>query len=130
MAEAKDINPWAWQDEFGFSQAKDVADAKRVVFCSGQTSVDPNGAPLHAGDMAKQVDQAFDNLESVLGQAGLSLAHVVRLNYYTTDMDAFLAASESSGPRLTEAGCKPSSTLLGVSCLFHPDLMIEATAVE
>jgi hypothetical protein len=57
MAEVKDINPWEWQDQFGFSQAKDVTDGQRVILCSGQTSVDSNGAPLHAGDMAKQVLQ-------------------------------------------------------------------------
>ncbi len=132
MAETKDINPWGWQDHFGFTQAKDVTNGKRVVFCSGQASVDSNGAPLHAGDMAKQVNQALDNLESVLRQAGLTLAQVVRLIYYTTDMDAFLGTGGTFGPRFAEAGCKPSSTLLGVSCLFHPDLMIEieATAVE
>ena len=132
MVETKDINPWEWQDHFGFSQAKDVQVGKRVIYCSGQTSVDSNGAPMHAGEMTKQIDQALDNLETVLRQAGLKLANVVRMNYYTTDMEAFMDAGPSFGSRLAEAGCKPSSTLLAISGLFHPDLMIEieATAVE
>ena len=86
---------------------------------------------MHAGDMAKQINQALDNLENVLKEAGLTLANVVRLNYYTTDIAAFLKAGKSYGPRLATAGCKPSSTVLGGAGLFQPELMIEieATAV-
>ena len=86
--ERTDINPWTWPDAFGFSQAIEVRGAQRVLYCAGQTSVDAEANPLHAGDMAAQIQQALDNLEAVLAQAGLQLVHVVRLNYYTTDMAA------------------------------------------
>jgi enamine deaminase RidA (YjgF/YER057c/UK114 family) len=128
MAERKAINPWTWQDRAGFSQAIDVTGSQRVLYCAGQTSVDADGRPLHAADMAKQIVLAFDNLETVLKQAGLSLANVVRLNYYTTDMEAFFAATPAYRPRLAAAGCRPASTLLGVARLFHPDIMIETEA--
>ena len=132
MAQTKNVNPWTWQDDFGFSQAVDVRQGGRVLYCAGQTSVDANGAPLHAGDMAAQLTQAFDNLETVLKAAGLSLAHVVRLNYYTRDVAAFMQAAGTFGPRLKAAGAQPAGTLLGVASLFHPDILveIEATAVE
>jgi enamine deaminase RidA (YjgF/YER057c/UK114 family) len=132
MADSRPVNPWTWQDRLGFSQALDVRGAGRVLYCSGQTSVDGDGKPLHAGDMAKQIGTALDNLEHVLKQAGLGLGNVVRLNYYTTDIAAFAKAGAAFGPRLAAAACKPASTLLGVARLFHPDLMIEieATAVE
>jgi enamine deaminase RidA (YjgF/YER057c/UK114 family) len=131
MAETKAVNPWKWQDQFGFSQGIEVRGAERVLHCAGQTSVDDDGAPMHAGDMAAQMNQALNNLETVLGQAGLKLANVVRLNYYTTDVAAFMQAGSSYGPRLHAAGCQPASTLLGVAALFHPDILveIEATAV-
>jgi enamine deaminase RidA (YjgF/YER057c/UK114 family) len=56
---------------------------------------------------------------------------VKTLKYYTTDVDAFLEAVPKVGVRLKEAGCKPSSTLLGVTRLADPEWMIEieATAV-
>jgi enamine deaminase RidA (YjgF/YER057c/UK114 family) len=132
MAQTKSINPWEWQDKFGFSQAIEVRGGQRVVYCSGQTAVDASGNPMYRGDMTKQVNQALDNLEAVLKKVGLKLANVVRLNWYTTDVAAFMNAGPSYGPRLAEAGCKPSSTLLGVSSLFHPDVMIEieATAIS
>jgi enamine deaminase RidA (YjgF/YER057c/UK114 family) len=128
MVERRDINPWSWQDQYGFSQAIEVRGSERVVYCAGQTSVDDEGAPLHPGDMAKQVHQALDNLEAVLADAGLTLGHLIRLNYYVTDMGAFMEAAESLGPRMGEAGCKPASTLLEVKGLFHPDLVVEIEA--
>lgn len=132
MAQTKLVNPWKWQDNFGFSQAIDVRQAGRVLYCAGQTSVDAAGAPLHAGNMAAQLTQAFDNLETVLKAAGLTLGHVVRLNYYTRDVPAFLQAAGLYGARLRAAGAQPAGTLLGVASLFHPDILveIEATAVE
>ena len=132
MAQTKLVNPWRWQDDFWFSQAIDVRQAGRVLYCAGQTSVDAAGAPLHAGNMAAQLTQAFDNLETVLKAAGLTLGHVVRLNYYTRDVPAFLQAAGLYGARLRAAGAQPAGTLLGVASLFHPDILveIEATAVE
>jgi enamine deaminase RidA (YjgF/YER057c/UK114 family) len=86
------------------------------------------GKPVHAGDMRKQIDQAFRNLEAVLKAAGFSLANVVRLNYYTTDVEAFLSASDVVGSRLAEAASQPPGTLLGVAKLAFPGLMIEIEA--
>jgi enamine deaminase RidA (YjgF/YER057c/UK114 family) len=129
MVHIKPVNPWTWQDALGYSQAVEVTGGGRVLFCAGQTSVDANGNPLHARDLSKQLSQAFDNLEAVLAQAGMTLANLVRLNYYTTDVTAFLAATSKVAERL--AGAKPPGTLLGVAALFHPDILIEieATAV-
>jgi enamine deaminase RidA (YjgF/YER057c/UK114 family) len=125
------INPWTWQDQFGFVQANVIDGAQRVVYCSGQTSVDADGAPMHPGDMKAQIAQAVGNLETVLGQSGTTMADVVRLNYYVTDIDAFFAAGETLGELLAEANCRPASTLLAVQRLAFPELLIEveATAV-
>jgi enamine deaminase RidA (YjgF/YER057c/UK114 family) len=129
--EQRTINPWTWQDAYGFSQAVEVTGGERVLYCAGQTSVDADGGPLHPGDMAAQITQAFDNLEVVLAEAGCGLANVVRLNYYVTDVDAFLAHHDVVTQRVATAGGRPSGTLLGVTRLAFPDLLveIEATAV-
>ncbi len=83
-------------------QAIETTGEQRVLRCAGQTSVDENGQPLHEGDMSAQVGQALDNLETVLAEAGYSLADVVRLNYYVTDTEAFLASGEVWGARLAD----------------------------
>ena len=130
MVDIKAVNPWTWQDPLHFSQGVEVRGGARVLYCAGQTSVDDQGNPLHAGDMAAQLAKAFDHLEAVLARAGMTLANVVRLNYYVTDINAFFGAHAVVGQRLTAV--KPSGTLLGITSLFHPDAMveIEATAVE
>jgi enamine deaminase RidA (YjgF/YER057c/UK114 family) len=129
--EKRAINPGDWQDQFDFSQAIEVRQAERVVYCSGQVSVDADGATLNPGNLEAQFRQALDNLETVLEETGLGLADIVRLNYYTTDVAAFLKVVPGVGKRLKAAGCKPASTLVGVVRLAEPEWMIEieATAV-
>lgn len=126
--EKRVINPWTWQDAMGFVQANEVVGAARTLIVSGQTSVNAEGAPLHKGDMSAQIVQAIDNLETVLTAAGFSLSDVVRVTYYTTDMDAFIAGAGPGIGRLVGAGCRTASTLLGVSRLFHPDILVEIEA--
>ena len=125
------INPWNWQDNFGFSQAVEISGHTRVVRCAGQTSVNADGEPQHEGDMAAQIALALDNLETVLKGAGMTLTNVARLNIYTTDVDAFIGASQGVAQRLAKANVQPASTLLGVARLAFPQLLVEleATAV-
>lgn len=127
----KDINVWQWQNQLGFVQANDITGMQRIIYCSGQVSVDNDGKPLFAGDMKGQINQALNNLEVVLKQAGTNFSHVVRLNYYTTDMVAFRRAEPMLFERLLKSECRPVSTLLGVASLYLPEILveIEATAV-
>ena len=126
------VNPWTWSLEFGFNQGEVVEGERRTLYCAGQTAMSADGQPQHAGDMGAQVAMAVDNLEAVLGEAGMSLANVVRLNIYTTDVDELLANYGSVAERLQSAGVAPPGTLLGVARLAFPELLveIEATAVD
>jgi enamine deaminase RidA (YjgF/YER057c/UK114 family) len=130
--ERRIVNPWTWQDAYGFVQANDVIGARRVLYCSGQLAADADGSLLHPDDMKGQIGQSLDNLETVLKAAGLTLANIVRLNYYTTDVDAFIEAMGGFGERLAAAGCRPAATLLGVTRLAFVGQVVEfeATAVE
>jgi enamine deaminase RidA (YjgF/YER057c/UK114 family) len=126
--ERRVVNPWEWQDQFGFVQANETSGVERVLLCSGQTSVAADGQPMHEGDMGAQIGQALDNLETVLTEAGFTLADVLRLNYYVTDVEAFMEAGQAYGARLAQAGCRPASTLLGVARLAYPSLLVEIEA--
>ena len=130
--ERRTINPWTWQERFGFQQANEVTGAERVLYCAGQTSVDGNGQPLHEGQMEAQALQAVDNIETVLREAGFELSDIVRTTVYMTDVNAFREAGTAVGRRLGEAGASYASTLIGVARLALPELMveIEATAVR
>lgn len=119
------INPWSWQDSFGYSQAIRLRDVSETLVLAGQTAMSADGVPQHPGDMAAQLELTMDNIGTVLAEAGFELADVVRLNLFTTDVDALLAAFGTVADRLAEAGCRPASTLLGVSRLAFPDLLVE-----
>jgi len=129
--EMKPINPQTWLGAFGLNQAIEVTAASRTLYVSGQTSNDANGEPMHPGDIAAQFKLAWANLVEVLETAGMKPANIVRLNFYTTDVDAFMGAAGELVPLWAGAGCKPVATLLGVARLFEPSIMveIEATAV-
>ena len=129
--ERRIINPWAWQDEFGYVQANAVSGVQRTLYCSGQAANDSQGAAVHAGDMRSQITLALDNLEKLLAAAGFSFADIVRLNIYTTDVDQFFANYDAFIDRLAEAGCRHTGSLIGVARLAFPEMMveIEATAV-
>jgi enamine deaminase RidA (YjgF/YER057c/UK114 family) len=131
--ERRVINPWTWQDRFGFVQATEVTQAERTLYCAGQTSVDADGRPVHVGDLEGQVDQALDNLEAVLRESGYDVTDIARVTVYVTDVDAYReGAAAALGRRLGQAGARYASTLIGVARLALPELLveIEATAVR
>lgn len=124
------VNPWSWSVPLGFDQAQLVEGPRRQLLCSGQDAVDAHGDALHPGDMAAQLGVALDNLEEVLAGAGMTIADVVRLTVYTTDVDTLL----QHFPVLTERfkGERFATTLLGVARLVSPQLLValEATAMD
>jgi enamine deaminase RidA (YjgF/YER057c/UK114 family) len=127
----REINPTDWLLGFGINQGIEVTGGQRVLYLSGQTSNGADGAPLHAGDLVAQFRQAWSNLKDALAGADMAATNVVRLNIYTTDVPAFMAAAGDLVPIFAGDGCRPVCTLLGVTALFEPELMIEleATAV-
>ena len=123
----KDINPWEWSKAFGFSQATELTGPERVLLCSGQTAIGPDGAPPTTKEMGEQIRASIANLTTVLEGAGMTMADIVKLTIYTTDVDALLAdyegAVEALAPNL------PAMTLIGVARLAYPELLVEIEAV-
>ncbi|YCK42772.1 RidA family protein [Actinomadura sp. ATCC 39365] len=119
------INPVTWSVEMGFNQGELVSGQTRTLYCSGQTAMGDDGTPRHDGDMAAQLASSLDNLEAVLGKAGMSLASLVRLNVYTTDVDLLFQHYGVLAARLGAAGAAPATTMLGVTRLAIPTLMVE-----
>lgn len=124
------VNPWDWSLKFGYNQAEIIEGATRQVICSGQTAVNADGIPQHAGDMRAQIALALDNLETVLRDAGVGLGNVVKLGIYATDIDEALRNFDLIGMRFGAHRASPPMTLLGVTRLAIPGLLfeIEATA--
>lgn len=123
--ERKAINPVTWSQEMGFNQGEVVSGETRTLYISGQTAMSREGKPEHADDIAAQLSLAVDNLEAVLTEAGMSLANLVRLNVYTTDVDALFPHYGVLAGRLGAAGIAPTTTMLGVTRLAIPGQLVE-----
>ena len=126
------INPWNWSLQYGFSQGELVEGHRRTLYCAGQVARDADGDPQHSGDIAAQLELSLHNLDAVLADGGMSLADVVRLTVYTTDIDGIHPHYGVLTDRLDAAEVKPAQTLVGVARLALPQLLVEveATAVQ
>ena len=114
------VNPVTWSVEMGFNQGEVVTGDARTLYCSGQTAMGADGTSQHEEDMAAQVALALDNLEAVLAAADMSLANLIRLNVYTTDVDLLFQHYGVLVARLGAAQVAPTTTMLGVTRLAIP----------
>lgn len=119
------VNPVTWSLEMGFNQGEVVSGQTQTLYISGQTAMSAEGRPVHEGDMGGQLALAIDNLESVLAAAGMTLANLVRLNVYTTDVDALFPHYGQLAGRLGAVGVAPTTTMLGVTRLAVPGQLVE-----
>ena len=112
-----------------------VATGSKLVFLAGQVARDPDGAPVGAGDLAAQVEQALRNVNTAVTAAGGTFADVAKLNVYVVDWseEKMAALGEGVFKASADLGIDPLKpiTLIGVVSLGEPDLLveIEATAV-
>lgn len=119
------VNPWSWSLKLGYNQGEVVEGATRQLNCAGQTAVDSDGNPQHPEDMRSQITLTLDNVQAVLKAADMSLANITRLNIYTTDVDEAMRHFDLLGGRFGPVEASPPMTLLGVTRLAIPGLMIE-----
>jgi len=121
------INPWRWQDVFGFSQAWKIDGEGSLIVISGQASISAEGAVMHQGDFCAQARLTFENLQLVLKEAGASIGDIVKLGVYLVDMKNLLDYSAVQGEFFK--GPRPAQTVVQVSSLALPGMMIEVEAI-
>jgi reactive intermediate/imine deaminase len=97
------------------------------VVLSGQAAIDENGQIVGAGDFDAQAEQVFKNLKRVLEAAGSSLEQVVKVTIFLTDMSNFPKIVELRGRHFSQPW--PADTIVGVTALALPELMIEIEAI-
>lgn len=95
-----------------YSQA---VEADGLVFCSGQTAIDPDTGELALGGIPGQTAQCLENLFAVLGSGGLGPEDVVKVNVYLTHMSDFADMNAVYETRFDEP--YPSRTTVGVASL-------------
>jgi len=124
------IQPYCAKEVFDpptYNQAIKVTGAQTILFLSGQVAYDEKGGPAHRGDFVAQARVVFRAIKAQVEAGGGSLANVVKVNTYLTDIryraDLLPVREEFFGKKM------PASTLIEVSALAHPDWMIEVEAI-
>lgn len=92
-----------------------AVQAAGLLFCSGQTPLDPDSGELVGSSPAEQAHQCLLNLQAVCAAAGATLADAVRMTVYVTDMSAFGAVNEAYGAFF--AADPPARVTIGVASL-------------
>jgi enamine deaminase RidA (YjgF/YER057c/UK114 family) len=105
-----------WEGPFGYSRAVVQGDA-----CWVAGTTDPG--PDHPGDPAGQARAALAIIQRALGEAGFSLADVVRTRMYVTDAAHATAVAEVHGELFREI--RPAATLVVVAALIEPQMLVE-----
>jgi enamine deaminase RidA (YjgF/YER057c/UK114 family) len=107
-----------------------VATGRRLVFISGQVSIDVDGKLVAKDDFAGQARQVYANLRTALRAAGATPADVTKLTTYvvayTPELRAVIADARAA---IFRAGELPASTLVGVQALAEPGYLLEVEAI-
>lgn len=117
---------------FGMYSHGMVAAGGELVVVAGQVAADRAGKLVGPGDAGAQTRQAFENIRAVLEAAGSSMRQIVRFQTFLThasDIDAFMKARQEVFPRYFPDGVYPPNTILVVSRLVLPELLVEIEAM-
>jgi 2-iminobutanoate/2-iminopropanoate deaminase len=108
-----------------------VAPGGEIVVVAGQVGMGEGGT-VAVGDVGAQTKQALENVRAIVEAAGCTMGHVVRLQTFLThaeDIPGFMAARGEVFPRYFPNGAYPPNTLLVVSRLVKPELLVEIEAM-
>jgi enamine deaminase RidA (YjgF/YER057c/UK114 family) len=105
-----------------------VVKVDNTVYIAGQVSAGSDGSIVGKGDPEAQVRQVWRNLESAVQAVGGTLQHIVKTTTYITSTDS-MGAVRKVRDELFQGGNPPTSTLLVIAALAHPDFLVEIEAI-
>jgi enamine deaminase RidA (YjgF/YER057c/UK114 family) len=97
-----------------------------MVFVSGTTAADPDGGAVGGDDFRAQAREALRRIAVALEEAGAQLEHVVRTRIFITDISRWEEVADVHGEFF--AGIRPAATMVEVSALIDPALLVEIEA--
>ena len=127
MSQKRFLTPATLSPPFGYSHVVE-APAGTMVYISGQVPLDAEGQLVGGGDFAAQTRQVFENLTRALEAADATWSDVVKLDYFLRDVGQ-IGAVRAIRDEYVDTANPPASTLVEVSSLFSPDVLVEIQAV-
>jgi enamine deaminase RidA (YjgF/YER057c/UK114 family) len=121
------LNPPTLVKPNGYTHVVVAPDA-RTVYVAGQVAFDSTGQLVGGSDFQAQADRVFQNLRRALSSVGGSLDDVVKTTTFVTDQKNVEKLREIRLKYLDKAH-PPANTLVVVSSLARPNLLIEIEAV-
>jgi enamine deaminase RidA (YjgF/YER057c/UK114 family) len=115
-----------------FSEVVAVTGPAKLLFLSGigaEDESDPAGAVKHPGDFTRQCDYAFDKVRRILARHGAGLGDIAKITAYLTDIRDREAYQKSRAAALSALPALPAHTLLVVSNLARPGMIVELDIV-
>jgi len=112
--------------QYSYSQGISISSPKTILFVAGQVSLDRNGKLVGKDDVTAQTIQAFQNVRAVLKDGGCDLEDIVKLTVYVKRQEDFFKVTEARKKILGKNF--PASTLVQVTSLAYPDLLVEVEA--
>ena len=104
-----------------------IVTSGRTLYVAGQVALDENGDLVGEGDAVAQTRQVLTNLEKVVTAAGGRMEDIARTTVYITSLDYRAAIGEVRKEFFPSP--PPANTLLVVTSLAHPDLLVEIEAI-
>jgi 2-iminobutanoate/2-iminopropanoate deaminase len=89
--------------------------SRGLLFCSGQTPLDPESGELVGDSPGQQTARCLENLSVVCAAAGTDLREAVRMTVYLTDIDSFNEVNDAYAEHF--AGDPPARVTVGVAAL-------------
>jgi len=111
---------------FGCNSMALVAGTGRQVLLSGQVAWDEQRRVVGVGDMGAQTEQTLRNIKASLAAVGGTMDDIVSLLTHVTTLEGLEAIHDVRASFFSEP--YPGSTLIQVTALVHPDLLLEITA--
>jgi len=112
-----------WESIVGYSRAVRVGDR---IYVTGTTATDENSNIVGIGDANAQTVQCIKNIERALKEFDCTLEHIVRTRMFVTDISRWEEYGRAHGEFFREI--MPATTMVEVSKLIDPDMLIEIEA--